>query len=220
MSNLVSPYFDTELYNRVLLTSDQINNDIYLNLKNNLKRKIEKKCNKYGFITKIYKILDYKNGEIIAENFDSSVVFDIKYSCRICIPVIGSNIICKVDILNKSLIKASNGPIICIIGINNINNINFNINNNGEIIHSQTNKSLNVNDYIIVNIKGKNFFSNDERIIIISNLENIANNEMTKKFYKENLDIEELDDTSIDNETETETETKNIESENENYINL
>ena len=40
-----------------LIRPQQINNDIYINLKNNLKKKVEKKCNKYGFITKIYKIL-------------------------------------------------------------------------------------------------------------------------------------------------------------------
>ena len=121
MAEITTPYFDTELYSRILIHPQQINNDIYINLKNNLKKKVEKKCNKYGFITKVYKIVDYSDGEIIPENFDASHVFNVKFSCRVCRPVINNKIICKIDLLNKALIKASNGPIICIIGINYIN---------------------------------------------------------------------------------------------------
>ena len=55
MAGISTPYLDSELYSRILIRPQQINNDIYINLKNNLKKKVEKKCNKYGFITKIYK---------------------------------------------------------------------------------------------------------------------------------------------------------------------
>ena len=58
-----------------------------------MKKKVEKKCNKYGYITKVYKILDMSEGEIIPENFDASVVFNVKFSCRICLPVISKEII-------------------------------------------------------------------------------------------------------------------------------
>ena len=137
MSNIVSPYADTELFSRILIKPQQINNDIYIHLKNNLKKKMEKKCNKYGYITKIYKILDFSEGEIVPENFDASVIFNIKYSCRICLPVINTKIICKIDLLNKSLIKASNGPIICIIGVNQISS-DFSLTLKNEIIYNKT----------------------------------------------------------------------------------
>ena len=95
MAEITSPYFDTQLHSRITIHPQQINNDIYINLKNNLKKKVEKKCNKYGFVTKVYKIVDYSDGEIIPENLDASHVFNIKFSCRVCLPVMDNLIICK-----------------------------------------------------------------------------------------------------------------------------
>jgi len=42
MSNLVSPYVNTEFHTRISLLPHQMNNEIYIHLKNNLKKKIEK----------------------------------------------------------------------------------------------------------------------------------------------------------------------------------
>jgi DNA-directed RNA polymerase subunit E'/Rpb7 len=226
MTEISTPYADTELYSRIIIHPQQINNDIYINLKNNLKKKVEKKCNKYGFITKIYKIIDWSDGEIVPENFDSSHVFNLKFSCRICLPVIDTKIICKIDLLNKALIKASNGPIVCIIGINYINENNFTINNKGDIVHSRTNKEIKINDYILINIRGTNFFPGDERIVILGNLDDIVTDEQVKDFYEENLDVEQifedninnLDNSDSDSESNSELDTNGVL--NDNYINL
>ena len=43
MSELSNPYIDTKLYSKVLIKPLQINNDIYISLKNNLKKKNRKK---------------------------------------------------------------------------------------------------------------------------------------------------------------------------------
>ena len=226
MAEITSPYFDTELYSRILIHPQQINNDIYINLKNNLKKKVEKKCNKYGFITKVYKIVDYSDGEIIPENFDSSHVFNIKFSCRVCLPVINNLIICKVDLLNKALIKASNGPIVCIVGINYINENNFELNNKGDIVSLNKNKILSTNDYIVVKIRGTNFFPGDERILILGGLEDIASDNEIKDYYNENLDVEDIIDEVADNledtesESETESDLNTNEVLNDNYVNL
>ena len=167
-----------------------MNNDILINLKNNLKKKIEKKCNKYGYITKIYKILDFSNGEIIAENFNSSAIFDIKYSCRSCIPIEKTNIICKIDLQNKVLIKATNGPIIVIIKINELDQSKFNINNKGFLVRNIDNKIILLNDYVTINIIKYNFFCGDERLIILGNIIDIPTKEDIEKYYDENLNIE------------------------------
>ena len=222
MAEISTPYLDSELYSRILIRPQQINNDIYINLKNNLKKKVEKKCNKYGFITKIYKILDFSEGEVVPENFDSSIVFNVKFSCRICLPVSDTNIICKVDLLNKSLIKASNGPIVCIIGINYINENNFTLNNKGDILSVNKNEVLKAGDYIIVKIKGTNFFPGDERIVILGGLESLPTDEEVKIYYKENLEIEKIvddDNNEMDNlSNENTSEISDVQ--NENYLNL
>jgi len=226
MAEITTPYFDTELYSRILIHPQQINNDIYINLKNNLKKKVEKKCNKYGFITKVYKIVDYSDGEIIPENFDASHVFNVKFSCRVCRPVINNKIICKIDLLNKALIKASNGPIICIIGINYINENNFEINNKGDIVTLKKNKVLNTNDYIAVTIRGTNFFPGDERILILGSLDEVANDKDIKEYYTENLDVEQIVDevnndvSDLDNSDSEESELDSNEVLNDNYVNL
>ena len=50
MDKLVSPYIDTEQYSRVSLQSYQMNSDININLKFNLKKKLENRCNKDGYV--------------------------------------------------------------------------------------------------------------------------------------------------------------------------
>ena len=222
MAKISTPYLDSELYSRILIRPQQINNDIYINLKNNLKKKVEKKCNKYGFITKIYKILDFSEGEVVPENFDSSIVFNVKFSCRICLPVSDTNIICKIELLNKSLIKASNGPIVCIIGINYINENIFSLNNKGDIININNNEVLKSGDYIIVKIKGTNFFPGDERIVILGGLESLPTNEEIQTYYKENLESEKIvDDDNIDIDNLSNDNTSEISDvQNENYLNL
>ena len=38
-------------------------------------------------------------GEVVPENFDSSIVFNVKFSCRICLPVPETNIIYSISFL-------------------------------------------------------------------------------------------------------------------------
>ena len=194
MTELTIPYYDTELYSKVLIEPLQLNNNLYVELKNNLKFKVENKCNKYGFITKIYKILDFSDGRIITESFNASIVFNIKYSCRLCKPTNETNIICSIELLNKSLIKAVNGPIICIISLSRINTNNFEINNNGDIFYKKTNSQIKINDKVIVNIKGVNFYSNDVRIVTLGYLLDIPSTEDVKKYYDDSLDIKDIDE--------------------------
>lgn len=214
MSNLVSPYVNTEFHTRISLLPHQMNNEIYIHLKNNLKKKIEKKCNKYGYVTKLFKILDYSDGEIIPENFDSSSIFNIRYSCRVCLPVEQTKIICKIDFLNKALIKAINGPIIGIIKMSELNTEKFSLNNKSDIIYNSNNKVISVDDFIIIKVLGLNFFAGDERIIILASLEDLPTEEQVKEYYEENLkteDLQQLDsETETENLEETETETESI----------
>ena len=221
MSELVSPYVDTELYSRVRLSPLQLNNDLYIHLKNNLKKKVEKKCCKNGYITKIYKILKYSNGIIIPENFDAAATLNVKYSCRLCRPVENTMIICKIDVMNKVLIKASNGPIFVIIKLNQINDKNFIINNKGELTYNKNNHILNENDYLKVKILATTFYANDERIITLANLEDIATDKEVKEFYKENLDGEKIE--NIDEEAFNSSENErnsDFNNKNSNYVNV
>ena len=190
MSNeLKSPYFNFELFTNVLIEPSQLNNNLYINLKENLKKKVENRCIKYGYICNIYKINGYNDGVSEPESFTGDVKYAVKYTARLCNPIENTSIICKIDNINKILIKAVNGPVIMIIKKNDINTEVFKIDNKGEIKHKG--KVLEVNDYIIVNIIAKKLNYNDTRICSIGYLDRIPTQEEIDKYFEQSITIDE-----------------------------
>src|SRR3990172_11202868 len=119
---MISPYINTKLYTHVALLPNQMDNKLYISLKKNLEDKVVKRCFRdKGYIMDVYKILEYKDGVIEAENPSGSAIFDISFSCRLCIPLKGKQIVCKVDRVNKLLITVTNLPILIIITNERIN---------------------------------------------------------------------------------------------------
>ena len=192
MTDIVSPYFNFELYTTLMLSPNQMNNNLYINLKKNLKAKVENKCNKIGYILNIYNILSYDEGILEPENFTGSAKYNIKYSARLCCPIENTFIICKIENMNKLLIKAKNGPILIIVNNNNINTDNFKKDNEQNIIHK--NNILKVDDYIIIKVLAKKLNNNDTRICTLGYLENIPTQTQINKFF--NIDNEEIDETT------------------------
>ena len=221
MSELSTPYIDSVLYSKVCIKPYQLNNDLYLNLKNNLKKNKEKKCNEYGYITKIYKILDFSDGEVIPENFDASVIYKVSFSCRLCIPKLNQKIICKIAFINKLFIKTINGPIISVTLVKSGDVSNkFNINNLNEIEYTKTNEKLKPNDHVILVVKGIKFEARDQKIVITSYLEDIPTEEDIKKYFDENFESEKVEEINneIEEITESDDDVDNLK--NDNYMNL
>ena len=191
LNQLIYPCNDVELYTRVTLLPHQINNDLYINLKKNLVDKIEGKCIKDGYIMKIYKILEYKNGIIEPENFSGSAIYDIKYLAKICVALKESTIIAKITsyITNANLILAEFGPIIKIILAKNkrdLNEKNFTIGNDKSILHQLTQKKIGMNDYVKIQLKSIKFHHNDTVIKCMGYLDDIASpNDIEKCAYKD-----------------------------------
>ena len=198
---------------------------VLINLRNNLSKEIERKCTEDGYISKIHKINDYSSGIIIPENLDSSAIYDVKYSCKLCLPIENTMIICKIDLITKVLVKAKYGkPIICIIKISQINKDKFSLNNNGDIIYTDNNAIVKSGDYIKVNIIAKNFFAGDERIIILADLVDMATSEEVQEYYDDEMEKEEIEETEEDTMENTENSENEEETsdndENNNYVNL
>jgi DNA-directed RNA polymerase subunit E'/Rpb7 len=182
------PYINTELYTTISLHSSQMDNKIYLNLKKNLENKVSKKCFRdYGYITEVYEILDYKDGIIEGENFSASAKFDVTFSCRLCLPLRFTQIICKVDRVNKLLITAVNGPILVIITNERINDKIFFTDNNNNLRHKQNEKSfiLKPSEYVKVTINKITFNHGDQKIKAIGFLDDIASENDKIRFYQE-----------------------------------
>jgi len=186
IDELINPFIIKELTTKVELYPYQMNSELYLNLKKNLKKKLEGKCNKYGYVHKIIKINEYSDGYIDPENFSANGVYNIRYIANICVPLVNTKIIACIENFNKHLILTKNGPINAIIKVSEINNNIFTIKSNGIFVES-LNKNLEIGDYIKIIIKGQKFSPGDNKIGVIASIDDIASDNEVKEFY--NMDV-------------------------------
>jgi DNA-directed RNA polymerase subunit E'/Rpb7 len=145
-----------------------MNSDIKNNMKVILKKKLEKKCNKNGYIDEIYRILEYSDGFMSPENLNGGAIYNIVYHCKICIPIENTIIIGQTRIINQELIVAINGPIMFFIPKENVDTNIWNIMDN--YLNKNTNKKLIVGDYIKIQVIDKRINQNDSQIKIIGKL--------------------------------------------------
>lgn len=189
---IISPYQDTSQFTRIQILPQHMNSDIINNMEMVLKNKVEKKCNKYGYIDKVYSIKEYEEGEIITENFNSAANYNIEYFCRICLPIENTIIVSKIHSVNSELVILKNGPIITFIPKGNINTNIWEISNN--ITHIETNKVLNTNEYIKIKIDKVKINQNDIQIKTIGFLEDYASNYEQNKYFGSVIVKEEIED--------------------------
>lgn len=199
-SNIHNPYIETSLLCPIMLLPNQMDNKIYLHLKSNLKNKLESKCYKnYGFVSKIYSIEETSDGIIEAEDPTCSAKITVRFTCSLCLPIVGKEIICKIDRMNKALISAINGPIKAIITADKINKDNFFPDMNRNIRIKGNSQVLIPEMFIRILVLSKSFGDYDKNILVIGYLQDIATEEQINKFYKIN-----------ENNTENTENTKNL----------
>jgi DNA-directed RNA polymerase subunit E'/Rpb7 len=187
MTELVNPYKNTIFYTRVKLLPYQMNNELYINLKNNLVKKVEKRCNKYGYVNKVYKILSYGDGIMNTEDFSGSAIFDIKYSANTCIPIENTNIIVKIEKMNNMAILAKNGAIKVVLKYDKISD-KFKV-VQGVILYK--NKKIDNGDYLTVTVLAKRFYNKDNFISVYGYIDDVPTEEQVKNFFEpSNEDLE------------------------------
>lgn len=178
-------FIDLKLHDIVTIFPWQLNNELYLHLKKNLKEKVEKKCIDIGYICKVLDIVEYKNGYLLPEDLTGNVNFKITYNAKVCIPIPNNLIICKVDQIFKSVIMAQNGPVVALIKFTDIS-INFTLNNLGGVVYKRNNKVLEPGDYIKVSIRSKRSFNGDTHIGVMGFIEDmVVQEEINKYMYRE-----------------------------------
>ena len=178
---LVSPYRNIKQYTRISIEPHQMNSDIRNNMKINLKKKIEKKCNKNGYVDEVYRIVEYSDGKMPPENLNGSAKYDITYHCRICVPVENTVIIAQVKVINQELIIAINGPIMIFIPKENVDSNAWDIPDN--YLNKASKKRLKVDDYVKIQIIDKRINQNDSQIKSIGRLLDFTNNEEIDKYF-------------------------------------
>lgn len=183
----ISPYKNIEQYTRIMLEPYQINSDLKNQLKINLKKKVEKKCNKNGFVDEVYKILSHGDGIMQPENLSGNVLYNIKYHCRLCLPIENSIIIGQVKVINIELVVVINGPILTFIPRDNIDTTIWDILDNFRNKNNDNTK-LKVGDYVLVQILNKRINSGDTQIKTIGKLLDFASEEDVKKYFETSKD--------------------------------
>lgn len=190
MTEVVEPHIITELYTNVALYPHQINNNIYVNLKQNLKDKLLGKCYRgYGLITDIYEIIKYDRGIIKPENLSGSVSFSITFSCRICSPIKNQTILCSVAKETDIGVLAVTDSIIVTITNDRISDYFMRHNMTNKIKYRDNNGdyiNLNKGDVITVTIDTVSFDDGGNRIKILGVMKSVATEEQTKKFNDNN----------------------------------
>lgn len=175
-SNLHNPYKKTVLSTPIMISPDQMDNKMYIHLKSNLINKLENKCyENYGYIDKIYNIEEISDGVIEPEDPSCSAKMVVKFSCNLFLPIVGKEIICKIDRMNKALIMGVNGPAIkVIISADKINRDNFFSDVNRNIRVKGTSEVVIPGMYLRVLVLSKSFSNYDKNILVIGYLQDIA----------------------------------------------
>lgn len=187
--SLVSPYFDTYQYTKIKLDPHYFNSDIESNMLHILRQKESKKCNKNGYIEEIYQISSFNDGMIEAENLSGGAIFDVKYNCRICEPVINSTIVCQVKTLNPELVICSNGPIIVFAPKERLDKTFWDFNESFK--NRKTGKELKENDFVKVKILDRRINQGDYHINTIGRLMDHASKEEIVKYFGSSEDVED-----------------------------
>ena len=182
MDNNYTSSFKTVLKAEVVLSPNQLNNDLYMNIKSNLEKMyLNKIYENYGLIEKIYNVQKIGEGKIHKEDNNCDVYYEVEFYCRIQKSIINSIIIAQVQILNNNIIILFCGSIRILVK-------NKNINNKYELIeglykNKETNETIKIGDYFKIRILKYNMI-NKERVIYVSGeLIDEASSKEIEKYY-------------------------------------
>ena len=216
-NQLVLPIVNTVLSTRVSLLPQQMNNDIYYNLKYNTEKKVQGKCNEDGYVIKVLKIEDYNDGDIEGENFTGSAVYKIRYLASLCVPVENTQIITKIENINNAILLTTHGPISCVITPERVNTQLF-TNEMGKYYYKNKEKIELVKGTLVkVSILSKQLYKGD-LMISLGFLDEIATQGEIDNYYKPELfnpdqeevqtnELVEFHEDDIDSNTKTNNKT-------------
>jgi len=146
-----------------------------------LKKKVEKKCNENGYIDEVYRITNYKDGNLISENLSGNAIFNVSYHCKICIPIENTIIIGQVKVINQEVIVCMNGPVMIFITKNNIDSNIWEISEG--YLHKEKKDKLSIGQYIKIHIINKNINQGDIQVKAIGILLDYPTTEELNKYY-------------------------------------
>lgn len=200
MEQLISPYKNLVQHSKIQLQPYQLNSDIESNMELVLQKKLEKKCNRHGFIDKIYRISEYSEGLLKKENLSGVIDYNITFECRICIPIENTIIIGKVEAINQELVMISNGPIIIFVPKGNIDTNLWDVSSN--FINKKSKKVLEKNSLVKVLINKVKINQNDNKIKCIGTLSEEPSEKDIEEYYGIIVNDEEEEEDNSESKAE------------------
>lgn len=178
---IISPYRNIKQYTRISIEPYHMNSDIRNNMKIILKKKVEKKCNKNGYIDEVYRIIEYSDGFMPPENLNGSAIYNLTYHCKICIPIENTIIIAQIKVINQELVVAINGPIMIFIPKENIDTNIWDIPDG--YMNKLNKRKLLSSEYVQIQIIDKRINMNDNQIKAIGKLLEYASESDVEKYF-------------------------------------
>lgn len=203
---IVNPFRNIKQYTKISIEPYHMNSDIRNHMKIVLKKKVEKKCNRNGYIDEVYRIIDYSDGVLISENLNGSAIYDITYLCRICIPIENTIIIGYVKLITSDLIICVNGPITMFISKENIDGTFWDASDN--YLNKNNKERLKVSSFVKIQILTKRINQNDTQIKAIGKLLDYATDDEINKYY--DVDGKKVNKEKTEETTETTQDNSNF----------
>lgn len=219
---LINPYFKTNLHHRVTVHPDEMNNDIKKNMKFNLEKALVSKCfNDFGIIMKIYSMKEISDGEIPADDFTCSAKFDVKFSCKICRPLVGTLILCQVESANRNIVQLRSGPINIFVFSKDFNVKKFVFDESNGIYLAKQSDGTGIpivkGVFVKVLLTGVRLQVGQDKILALGMIEDIASKKEIKKML-ELQETDDMDDTEFDKYMELEKKIKESNTETEESV--
>ena len=192
--------FKTTLKSVVVVKPEQLNNDLYMNIKDNLeKRLLGKVFGSYGLIEKIYGINKIGEGKIHQEDNDCNVYFDVNFNCRIIRPTNGNIIIAKIDSISPEYIVLSSGEIKIIVKNKHIGDKFILDSIKGIYQNKETGKVIDIGDYFKVEINKYQMINKEKVIYASGSIIEEAEDKEVERYYDSVYGEIKEDDESVDN---------------------
>lgn len=151
-------FYSTVIWNRILITADDINKSLDDTIHNILVENNEGKCVREGFIKEdSIKLLKRSVPYVYGNQMNGKLYVDVLYETEICCPMRGNIIECNIEKLNKLGILASSGPLSIIIARD--------FHKNKDLF-----KGLKENTSITIEIIDKKFNINEKKISVIAKI--------------------------------------------------
>lgn len=192
-SKLTKPYVTTVNYTRVKLLPRELDNDLYVNLKNRLIERVEGRCTKFYYICKVYDLTIDSRGEVELEDEHCGPIFNITYNALVCKLVRGMQVVATVAKTNPKMIVTVDKGFIGMTLTDTLNKEHFFFDNRqGKLLErigdaaSQTTREVAPGDHLVVQIGDINYFANQSEIqAIISVVRRATPEEVAEFTYKD-----------------------------------